>query len=304
MRQVLILLYFTINCFALEVDSFTNRHHIPEDSTQIIDDYINQKIIEAVSEANRDNSYLAGKGCHYWNLRRQIKKRFVAGPKGLYTTSPVALFVDKGKFLEQYLTRTKKRNSIYGDISYLRRPLMMVPRFAPLVFTNNSLIGSDKFSHLFNLGYLYYRRFEHGESTEDILKYGLRGESGLWGGATTGVISYGDLVANFQGLRFFLHLFGKGIDPLTKEDLTGNGIITCKYGRYEVSRRISFSDFIDDGMDEGINCSHFTSRYVAKKVQEKMDHLGMACPMENNRCSILREKYKGFEKYLLSDECI
>lgn len=292
----------SFNSSALEVDSFTHRDRSIPDAIDLVDDFVNDKVNEAIKEANKID-HLYGRSCSYRTLRRKVKKKLVAGVRGLFISSPLQTYIDKNRIGADYLIRTKKQESIYRYIPLIYKPFLKLTPYSPLLKVDDALIGSDKFSHFFNIGYLYYRRLEHGFNTREILKYGRSSEKIMWGGFFNGIISNGDLVANFNGLRFFQHLFGKGIDPLTKEDLNSNGYIKCIDNEYQLSRRIELSHFIDDGMDEGINCSDYTSKLMRKKIVKGLNKVNATCPMEPDRCADLGRQFNEYKSYLISKSC-
>lgn len=303
MKLLIIYLFLSLNSYALELDSFTNRHIPLEDSLEAVDAFTNKKLRQAIDAANHAGEIFNSK-CSYKILRRKVKRKLVADLRGVYVIAPLEHYIDSKDIGRQYLVTTKKKESIYKYIKMSDKPLMLIPPFAPLTISNGSHIGSDKYSHFFNLGYLYYRKLEHGYSIKDILKHGLKSEKSIWGGIVNGIISNADLVANFQGLRFYQQLFGKGIDPLTGHDYEGDGAIKCINGEFKLTRAMTFADFIDDAMDEAINCNEYSSRKVATKVKRRIDELGMKCPMEEDKCAQIGLKYQKFGKYLLYGKCV
>lgn len=300
---ILTLTFLATASYALEVDSFTYRYNPLEDSLEKADDFLNRELKNAINEANKANE-LFSSPCSENTLRRKIKKKLVAGPKGIFVTAPLQKFIDKGRLGEGFVTKTKKSESIYQYVPLIYKPFLKITPYSPLIKTNNTLIGSDKFSHFFNVGYLFYRRhIKHKQSVKEILRNGKTSERITWGGFFNGIISYGDLIANFQGMRFFMYLFGEGIDPLTDVNYQGQGPIKCQDGKFKLVEVLSFSDFIDDGMDEGINCNDYTSRLMKKSINKHLEKIGMECPVERDRCEALGDKYSKYAKYLLHKDC-
>ncbi|MFG1492525.1 hypothetical protein ABMA75_03085 [Halobacteriovorax sp. ZH4_bin.1] len=304
MKAQLLIFLVSFSTLALEVDSFTHRDEAisKEDALAQVNKYVNNKISSAVAEANHADR-IFGQRCSNYTIRRKIKKKFVASLKGIFVTAPIQRYIDKGKIGKEYLVKTRKKESIYRYIPLIYKPILNLTPYSPLLKVNDALIGSDKFSHMFNLGYLYFRKMEHGLSIKEILRYGKNSERIMWGGFFNGIVSNGDLVANFQGMRFYQHLFGKGIDPLTNDDLEGDGIIKCINGKFQVVAEIDMAEFVDDGMDEGINCNSYTSNFMRKNIKKAMDKIPMSCPVEVDQCEALGEKYSHLSKYLLYSEC-
>ncbi len=184
----------------------------------------------------------------------------------------------------------------------------------PSVRVGNNMVGIDKFGHFFDSGFRYFENayelvetnpFLAGEDEEvskpntrvyttepprkafkDIsyklskirlkqaIGIGVDEEEGSYGLSRTGVKAYGDMTAEFQGLRFWTNLL-MGPKPY----------LVCKAGKYTVNpaRSIDFAEYVHPGWDEGINCSEFTDS-VKAIVAPRIAVLG--------GCPVVREKEK------------
>ena len=120
--------------------------------------------------------------------------------------------------------------------------------------------------------------------------------------STTGVVSYGDLMANHSGLQFWLSLTD-GANPLFK----------CMQGQWKQVRPFDFSQYVNSGWDEAINCSEFRE-YTAKAVEKNQETLEKKsaqrgkkdrylCPVSTGECKKLSKQFKKYESYLLSYDC-
>lgn len=173
----------------------------------------------------------------------------------------------------------------------------------PLVNIDGHYIGIDKIDHLFGHGYIYYKKYMESKSVQSSLAEGLRREKGAWGLASTGVMSYGDMVANYSGLHLWANLID-GDSPLIK----------CNNGKFERSKRsFDIRNFINSGMDESINCSSFSKKDMAKEVDRRTgtekfkDILGVKgqCPVDLWECHKLKEFYSAEEEVaLLHPRCL
>lgn len=89
-------------------------------------------------------------------------------------------------------------------------------------------LGTDKLGHFFPNGQRYYERFreEKGrgrsdqQAIESAVRFGVEQEKGILGGLASGIFSFADLEANYQGLRFFRALCD-GDRPLLTRDEEG-----------------------------------------------------------------------------------
>jgi hypothetical protein len=114
-----------------------------------------------------------------------------------------------------------------------------------------SLLGSDKLGHFFSQGLKYYKSHLEGWSEERIAARGEFNERWLFGQWTTSVYSNADLVANWEGYRFYRSLFEDGIVP-------GKGpIVRFVNGHAEILRPFAWSDHVNDYWDEALNPSHW-----------------------------------------------
>ncbi|MFN7959945.1 MAG: hypothetical protein U0002_01610 [Thermoanaerobaculia bacterium] len=114
-----------------------------------------------------------------------------------------------------------------------------------------SLVGSDKLGHFISQGLKYYRSYRAGWSEDRILGRGRFNERWLFGQWTTGVYSNADLVANYEGYRFYRSLFEDDIVPGKK------AIVTWRWGRPHLARPFDWADHVNDYWDEALNPSHF-----------------------------------------------
>ena len=102
-------------------------------------------------------------------------------------------------------------------------------------------IGSDKIEHFFGRGYVYFNKFYNKKkSIEKIHGYGYYLERYQLGATMTGVYSYADLVANFNGMRFWNHILQAESDILG-EDL--GPYVRCYEGKWEQIKDVNWLDY-------------------------------------------------------------
>ncbi len=131
------------------------------------------------------------------------------------------------------------------------------------------------------------------------LDYGIGLEEGMYGWATTGVKSYGDLIANFNGMLWWLNLTGlrKPSDKKT--------IFECVNNRWELKLEMNWLDYIDPLWDESTNCSVYSSTTMSDSVGkviselEKSQNKPFACPTFKDACKY-PDKYRQFASKLIS----
>ena len=157
------------------------------------------------------------------------------------------------------------------------------------------LVSSDKFSHFFNRSLGLFKRLGAGSEADfdRVLGHSLWLEASLFGSRSTGVAAYSDLVANFQGMRFWIHLLGRGLDGRPLEDpLAGRRVkplVECAAaGGWLQARAVDIRDYLDPAWDEALNCSRLRSSrllgQVLRRIEglERRDRLGRtySCPVD------------------------
>ena len=83
--------------------------------------------------------------------------------------------------------------------------------FGPTIRVNGVYIGTDKIGHFFSQGRKFYRRYRRMGDETQAARWSIVTETGLFGRLTTGVLSNADLVANYEGYRFYRSLFEAGV---------------------------------------------------------------------------------------------
>lgn len=161
------------------------------------------------------------------------------------------------------------------------------------------LLGLDKLDHFFGHGYLYWKmlngkRVPAASELEVILKIGDDQEESTWGLKSFGIKSYGDLSANYLGLAFWQNVVD-GPDPH----------VACVKGRYEFGRYFRLEDYLDASVDEGVNCSSFSTPEIkADMMATEVKLAGKSCPLEPSTCAALTKKYPlSIAKHILHPLC-
>ena len=206
--------------------------------------------------------------------------------------------------------KIKVRESVYRDWSFMDSPAirglnLVIPSvFGEIVKVNGIPIGIDKFEHFFGYGYYYFNLHYFGKKDiKKALKFGLFMEYFNLGAYGTGVMSYGDLAANFNGMRFWNHILGKRKDILN-QDL--GPYVKCKDRKWVVNKKIDWREYIDESFDEAINCSRFRKNIMADKVKERVRELKLSkgenqsCPLIPKKLEKMLKKYSQFSPYILN----
>jgi hypothetical protein len=271
---------------ATEVDSFTNRSAVFVDATPALDAQMNRRIDQAIKRTNKIGS------CDERLLYFEMGVSLRAGLLGAFMVSPLENYSNWSGKVDR--NKTRRRNSIYKDLTIIESPPIALYPLGALILVNGQLIAGDKFSHFLNVGWTYYQiHHRKGRPVSEALAYGEKTEQGIWGLATTGIYSYADLAANFSGMRFWASVLGQE-DPL---GLNTEPLVKCVEGRWERQREFTWADWVDPGWDEGINCNKYAPR-VERNVSS-----GVVCPADPTRCARVVALYGKYADRLVSPEC-
>jgi hypothetical protein len=266
---------------AYETDQFSNRLEAVEDSTEVLNREVNNTIEDIVADWRKGHNEMA--------LVNAIYRRI----GGLH-------WVDK-------LERWAMKSAEVGRLStpryrsmYSRMPIWSV-RFTfffgigTTIRVNDELIGSDKIGHFLSQGRKYYRRYIRYGSEARAAKRSAYTERAIFGSLTTGTYSNADLVANFEGYRFYRSLFEDDIVPGKPAILHWDG------DGWIIQRPFEWADFVNEYWDEALNVSHF-DRLLYKRMRKR---LVTFCPqywespatymMDNQRDLELQHRYAHLE---------
>ncbi len=290
------LLVLSQNSFAAEADNFTARTLPLVDASEQVNALANKYLKSSINN-------LASAGCNEDALYVELRKVFANHSKGelakdiLYKNIvPIYSLPIKKSVYENWEVAD---GYLLGKKSAATSPLAL----SPLIKIGDQAIGVDKFEHMFGMGFDYFGKFHRdGGNIKRVLNYGGAMEKTILGGNVfaTGVFSYGDLSANFNGMRFWNHMLQKDDDILGADQNLGPYIV-CQDNKWAVNEKnpIDFKNYIDASMDESINCSKFAGRKAIKKFKASVARRGFvdssgnaACPVEPEKLIEMKAKYK------------
>ncbi len=156
-----------------------------------------------------------------------------------------------------------RRQSIYWGHPPWATRVAFIFGIGATIKVNGVHIGSDKIGHFFSQGLKYYRRFLRSGSESKAAGQSRYTERALFGKLTTGSYSNADLVANYEGHRFYRSLFEDGI--------TGDkpAIVRWEEGRWIVQRPFDWADYVNEYWDEALNINHY-DRVLRPRIAERL----------------------------------
>ncbi len=328
---VLVLMSASVVAFAAEIDSVTTRNVELENSRTAINQIFNQRLKEGIDEANRKRIsihavgdlelYREGEYCDEQVLYRELRKAIFKSNSVTWGLKGYHLDIQLRSLLVRNSYSLPLNDSIYRDIDYIEGISLNLKQLSDVVHVEGNLIGVDKLGHFFAEGWRYFELMEYdNRSLSDVLAWGREKESGLFGYSTTGIFSYADLVANFNGMRFWNKVLLKHDDPLKGviANLLERPYVTCdiqiidsfKAGEivraWEFSVEFDIEDFIDGSWDEGNNCNSYADPVIEEKVVKRIHDIdqNFTCPYQKEACTRARVKYGELSRNLLHPFCL
>jgi hypothetical protein len=292
---------------AAEIDSITGRTLELEDASRKLDERLEAWLEEGIERAND-----AGDRCDEEALYRGIRQA-IARP---FVGHSVAEALNADDSLAR--RRVLMAESIYRDLGLLDAISVHVKDLSAVVRVGDSLIGVDKLGHFLVEGWAYYdRAHREGRGLDDAMDWGEFTERTYFGRYTTGVFSYADLVADFEGMRFWSHLLGRADDPLPEGWLARRPYVTCGRGlafwnppRWRQRRSVRIERYIGPAWDEATNCSSYRNEEIERRVAARIEERGVeddvdyTCPIDPRGCAEARERYGELAPRLLHPACL
>lgn len=268
-----LLFGFNFPLFAVETDQFLSWGVELEDSTEKINQFINQTVARALSKVNESKKSFTCEDVAY---------KVMTEIKGPYKISAISIFAGNNPEIDRYPKNEIVSDSEYEKLSIHHRSIYRnyFVKLARTIKINGVHTGTDKLGHMFLIGRAYYKsylekkdRFSDEEFIfEEIIKGGVTGEYYLLGYIVSGVFSFGDLEANFQGLQ------------LAKRLCQGqNSYLALSNKKWIQKQKIDLKEYVNAYYDESYN----TSAYNHHKFKLVKPELKQYC----NKTHPLKEEY-------------
>lgn len=279
---------------ALETDQFIASKVVIKDSSEVFNRYFNQQIEKAIEKANAKNP----EKMECSEVAKLVMNNLVGGK--VFAISKISKFArtspEVDKFPDDSVSESDyKKLTFYGEAGIL---LKLSPALARTININGIYMGTDKLGHFSLLGRNYYHNYltflkkgmNKEEALEKAILKGFKTEKGILGYGIGGVLSFGDLEANYEGLRFAIDLCD-GANPY----------IVTKNNRFEKNATNTFDmkTYFNPRMDESYHFS-FWRPWLYKMVKGKLSR--EYCEVRNNPLYVERiSKYPELIKENLND---
>lgn len=222
---------------AHETDQFSNRADPIADSTEPLNEKVNQAIARVARKHHDDKSRKVIVNA----LFDKLGSRFLVDRlEGWAIKSPAVEKLQTGRFESVYSKHpiwATRVTSIFGVGETIR--------------VNSQLIGTDKIGHFMSQGRKIYRRYLQYGSEERAVVQAAHAEFMVFGQLSNGNFSNADLVANYEGHRFFRSLFEDNV-------VAGKqAILRWENDSWVVQRDFDWADHVNEYWDEALNINHF-----------------------------------------------
>jgi hypothetical protein len=310
--KTLILLLLSISSFSAEVDPYTYIGSNKRSGFRKINKTVNSWLDQAVINLNENDvecvSDLEEADDFFDTVKESISSPFIG--------HLVSVHFDE-ELSNNMITKTPMYSSIYNRISWYEGFSLNLKGLLGVTVDNGRKIGVDKLGHFFVEGWGFYKRaYLKGEVDIDTaIRWGKFTEETYFGKTTTGVYSNADLVANFNGMRFWNQLLLLNSDPLESQGYKyfKKPLFSCKNSKWKKNTKFSFHYYLDKGWDEERNCNEYDTENILEQVKiqasmklgynELLKRDGRVCPVVKYGCEAEKRKYGKFSKDLLHGSC-
>ena len=239
---------------AHETDQFSNRADPIADSTEVLNREVNNAIDDIVLNWRKDDD----------------RKAFVNAVFGKLGSR---FLVDRIERWAIQSPEVEKLKTGRYDSVYSGHPIwaVRVTKFfgvGQTIRLNDQLVGTDKLGHFVSQGRKYYRRFLRYQSEEKAAVQSAYAEWLVFGQMSNGNYSNADLVANYEGHRFFRSLFEDDIVP------GKSAILRWEDNHWVSQREFDWGDHVNEYWDEALNINHFDALLYKHMHRRLVSH----CP--------------------------
>lgn len=236
-------------CSAYETDQFTNRLHPLRDSTAVLDGRVNETIRTIVANWNDPRD------------ERMMVSEIYFAIGGIHWVDKIERWAMKSPEVDRLVP--SRRHSIYQGHPIWATRVAALFGVGPTIKVDGQLIGSDKLGHFLSQGRKFWNRYQRYHDEATAAKQSAFTERAIFGQMTTGVYSNADLVANYEGYRFYRSLFEDGIIPGKP------AILAWDRDHWVIQRPFTFADHVNAYWDEALNIPHY-DKWLYPYMKERL----------------------------------
>jgi len=306
------IIVLNLPSYGAEIDSYKNMYSI-KDATSVVDKRVNEWLSLAIDDLNQE-SIECPANAHEAGDVYDIVQSKMASP---FIGHTIAVELDEA-LPQDKISRTDFDYSIYAGINWIEGVSLNLKGLLGVMNIGRRRVGVDKIGHFFVEGYGFYKRAylkKHGTIGEAV-KWGKFTENTYFGITTTGIYSNADLIANFNGMRFWNMLFLFSQDPTfrkVKRKYSKVPFFSCQKATWSLNKKFTIRHFLDDSWDESLNCNDYDTKSIKDEVVLKEafslgvytveKNGGLVCPRMQRDCSYEKSKYGRYAQELLHKSC-
>ncbi len=260
---------------AYETDQFSNRDIPIADSTEPLNARVNETLENIIADWRKGHDEMAVVSAIYHEIG------------GHHWVDKLERWAMKSDQVEK--VATPRYDSVFSGLPWYALRVTSFFGVGKTIRVNDQLIGSDKLGHFLSQGRKYYRRYRRSYSEQDAAQHSAFTERAIFGRVTTGSYSNADLVANYEGHRFYRSLFEDDIVPGKP------AILRWEDSGWVIQRDFDWADHVNEYWDEALNINHFDA-LLYKSMHERLVSL---CPQywENPELYTIADEAPLREKY-------
>jgi hypothetical protein len=294
---VILISFLSLQIHSTEIDSFTDRDPLMKDALLPLNNLMAGYFADAIKDANKKNSCKS----------HVISDALINRVRGMFWNK-IEIDIEQDVNFSDYPNLDSRRSdiddSVYSGTKFIDGPGLRMAKLGFLMRFGDDYIGSDKFGHFIQQGYYYFEHlYKKNNTLMDAFAYGEMTERTYYGLETTGIYSYGDLAANYDGLSFWERVnninLASGVKPH----------FTCQNNIWKQTASFNWADYITPAWDEGTNCSRFKSHDMNFGIQtrikklEKKRFTRLTCPINPSKCKKIIEHYGNIASRIITPLC-
>lgn len=325
MKLKFLTIYITIftiitygNCYAAEIDSYSGTDEYIWPASGFINENINNRLEQAVNRLNLKQVSCVSNQQDALSIYEVIQEELIKDISSFYVGHFIA------NYFNDHIPDDEKiiipfEQSIYKDMSFIDGISLKLKGTLGLIKVNGyfhkagaNYIGMDKLGHFFVEGHSFFEKayLEPQGNIKNAIQWGKKTEEGKFGLITTGVFSHADLVANFNGMRFWNQIFHFNKDPLDNSFYHNRPYLKCRINKWKLQKYFDIDEYTDAAWDEKINCNEYRNEEIKLKILKGFENAYDAeswegfCPAIKKRCRSIIKKYKYYAKDLIEKSCL
>lgn len=239
---------------AYETDPFSNRLVPLHDAAPALNREVNRTIADLVAhwQGPRDDRRMVNEifhriGGYYWV--DQLERWAMHSPE-----------VEK--------LPTPRWHSFYRALPLYASRVSGLFGIGPSFRLGDTLVGTDKIGHFLSQGRKFWRRWQRTHDEARAAEHSAFTERAIFGALTTGTYSNADLVANYEGYRFYRSLFEDDVVPGKP------AILRWQDDHWVIQREFDWNDHVNAYWDEGLDMNSY-DRWMTPPVRRHLlDYCG------------------------------